>query len=72
MAVIDKGINGRYRLSVYVEYEIKNTGILQYSVTLSEREIRKRIKYIKKLTKLLIRMKKHGFDIKEIEVGVDE
>lgn len=72
MAVLKKGIDGRYRVSAYVEYEIKNTGSLEYTVTLSAREIRKRAKYIKRLTKLLLRMKKHGFDIEEIEVGVDE
>ena len=27
---------------------------------------------IKKLAKVLLRMKRHGFDIEEIEVGVDD
>ena len=72
MAVLDNNIDGRYRASAYVEYEIKNTSPLKYSVILSVREIKKRAKDIKKLTKVLLRMKKHGFDITEIEVGVDE
>lgn len=72
MASLTKGIDGRYKLTVFVEYEIKGTSPLEYSVTLSAREIKKRTKDIKKLTKVLLRMKKHGFNIENIEVGVDD
>lgn len=72
MAVLNKNIDGKYKVSAYCEYEIKNTDSLQYSVTMSAREIKKRVRDIKKLTKVLLRMKKHGFNITNIEVGVEE
>lgn len=72
MAILKKGIDGKYKVSAFIEYEIKCTDVLQYSVTMSAREIKKRVRDIKRLAKVLLRMKKHGFDIREIEVGVDE
>lgn len=72
MAVLEKGIDGRYKVSAYIEYEIKGTGNLQYAVSLSPREIKRRAKDIKKLAKVLCRMKKRGFDIELIEAGVEE
>lgn len=71
MANLTKGVDGRYKLTVFVEYEIKGTSPTEISVNLSAREIKKRVKDIKKLTKVLLRMKKHGFNIENIEVGVD-
>ena len=40
MAILKGDIDGKYKVSAYIEYEIKNTDIIQYSVTISAREIK--------------------------------
>ena len=72
MAKIDKGIDGRYELTARISYEIKNSAPLQYSVTMSKKELRTRVKDLKRLSRALRRMIRHGWNIQNVEAGVDE
>lgn len=73
MAVLDKDIIGKRKMTVSLEYEIKpSEKSLAYNVTLPKKEIRKSLRDIKRLGKALAIMAKHGWNVQEIEVGVDD
>lgn len=73
MAVIDKGIIGKHKMTVSLEYEIKpSRKPLVYNATFPKKEMRKSLRDIKRLGKALAIMAKHGWNVQEIEVGVDE
>ena len=67
MASIDR----KYRLTVAVEYEIKNTGT-ELVVKLPARDIKKRTRQVKALTKHLSRLARKGWKIETVEVNVED
>ena len=73
MAVIDKGIIGKHKMTVSLEYEIKpSEKSFAFNVNLPKKEMRQSLRDIKRLGKALAIMAKHGWNVQEIEVGVDE
>ena len=67
MASIDR----KYRLTVAVEYEIKNKGT-ELVVKLPARDIKKRTRQVKALTKHLSRLARKGWEIETVEVNVED
>ena len=63
-------IDGKYRLTVAVEYEIKGTGT-ELIATLPARDIRKRTRQVKALTKHLARLARKGWQIGTVGVNVE-
>ena len=73
MAVMDKDIIGKHKMTVFVEYEIKpSKKPFAYNVTLPKKEVRQRLRDVKRLGRALVIMAKHGWNVQEIEAGVDE
>ena len=60
-------MDGEYKVSISIRYELHNTGT-ECLVNLPARQIRKRARQIKRLTRHLLRLKKQGWDIQNIEV----
>lgn len=67
MASIDR----KYRLTVVVEYEIKNKGT-ELVVKLPARDIKKRTRQVKALTKHISRLARKGWKIETVEVNVED
>jgi hypothetical protein len=73
MAVVDKGIIGKHKMTVSLEYEIKDSGKpLSYDVNMPKKEMRQSMRDIKRLCRALTIMAKHGWDVQEIEAGVED
>lgn len=70
MAKLDwnKSIDGKYKLSIDVEYELKGTA-MDVIVNLPTKEIKKRTKRIQQLKKLLMKMKKEGWQIEDVQIN---
>lgn len=65
-----ESLDGKYRLTVAVEYEIKCTG-KELIAMLPVREIRKRTRQVNALGKFIARLKRKGWQIEMVEVNVE-
>lgn len=63
-------VDGKYKISIAIEYELFGTGT-EVVMKLPAREINKRTKQLKRLTRHLLRLKKRGWDIQNIEVTTE-
>jgi hypothetical protein len=73
VAVIDKGICGKHKMTLSLDYEIKPSkkfGV--FDCTLPKKEMRQSLRDINRLGKALVIMAKHGWNVQQIEVGVDD
>lgn len=73
MAEVAKDLIGKHKMTVNLEYEIKsNKKFFSYDVDMPKKEMRQSIRDIKRLGRALAIMAKHGWNVQEIEVGVEE
>ena len=63
-------LDGKYRMTVAVDYEIKSTGT-ELVAKLPARKIKKRTRELKSLIKCLNRLMRKGWQIETVEVGVE-
>lgn len=73
MAVLDESIVGKHKMTVCLEYEIKpSKKPLVYNATFPKKEMRRSLRDIKRLGRALVIMAKHGWNVQEIEAGVED
>ena len=63
-------LDGKYRITIAVDYEIKSTGT-EFIAKLPVREIKKRTRQVKSFIKCLKRLKRKGWQIGTVEVGLE-